>query len=210
MFILLNKPYGMLSQFTRPEGSRWQCLSDIRGLPSGVYPAGRLDADSEGVLLLTDDMRVRHRLISPEARHPRTYAVQVEGVPDAPAIRTLESGTIRIQGKRVLPAVARILENPPAFPPRPVPIRFRAGIPTSWIELTLTEGRNRQVRKMTAAAGHPCLRLVRTAIGSLTLGNLQPREWRDIPREAVISSLGAAAADEASGPQPQRARRGRR
>jgi 23S rRNA pseudouridine2457 synthase len=210
MFIVLNKPYGMLSQFTRPAGSRWQCLGDIPGLPPGVYAAGRLDADSEGLLLLTDDMRVRHRLMDPAFRHARTYLAQVEGIPDTLAIRALESGTIVLDGKRVLSARARVLGTEPAFPPRAAPIRFRANIPTAWLELTLMEGKNRQVRRMTAAAGHPTLRLVRTALGSLTLGGLPPGAWREVPRDEAISSLAAQAAVAARVPRPPRARRGRR
>jgi 23S rRNA pseudouridine2457 synthase len=209
MFILLNKPYGMLSQFTRPAGSRWHCLADIPGLPPGVYAAGRLDADSEGALLLTDDMQTRHRLMDPAFRHPRTYLAQVEGIPDAHAIRMLESGTIVLDGKRVLPARARVLETDPVLPPRPAPIRFRASIPTAWLELTLLEGKNRQVRRMTAAAGHPTLRLVRTALGSLTLGALSPGAWREVPRDEAISSLAGQAPVAAAVRLPPGARRGR-
>jgi 23S rRNA pseudouridine2457 synthase len=211
MFILLNKPYGLLSQFTRPEGSRWGCLGDIPGLPAGVYAAGRLDADSEGLLLLTDDMRIRHRLTDPAFRHPRTYLAQVEGTPDDAAIRLMGSGKIVLDGRRTLPARARLLPVEPRLPPRPVPIRFRANIPTAWVELTLAEGRNRQVRKMTAAAGHPTLRLVRTGIGSLTLGSLSPGAWSEVDREEVISSLeGLAWLAAPVGPRPPRGRRGRR
>ncbi len=210
MFILLNKPYGMMSQFTRPAGSRWQSLGDIPGIPSGVYAAGRLDADSEGLLLLTDDMETRHRLMDPQSRHPRTYLAQVEGTPDSRAIRALESGTIVLDGKRLMPAGARSLATDPPLPPRPVPVRYRANIPTAWIELTLTEGRNRQVRRMTAAAGHPTLRLVRTAIGSLKLGDLSPGAWREVSRHEVISSLGERALEAAWGPRAPRARRDKR
>lgn len=213
MFILLNKPYGMLSQFTSPAGSRWRCLGDIPGLPPRVYAAGRLDADSEGLLLLTDDMQTRHRLMDPGFRHPRTYLAQVEGVPDARAIRSLESGTIVLDGKRVLPARARALTTGPPLPPRPVPIRFRANIPTAWIELTLMEGRNRQARRMTAAAGHPTLRLVRTTIGSLSLDTLPPGGWREVSRDEVISSLEEAeprVSGAARVRRPPRARRGTR
>jgi 23S rRNA pseudouridine2457 synthase len=208
VFILLYKPYGMLSQFTRPVDSRWRALDDIRGLPAGVYAAGRLDADSEGLMLLTDDMPTRHRLMDPGFRHPRTYLAQVEGVPDAHAVRMLENGTIILDGKRVQPAGARVLAGEPSLPPRPVPIRFRANIPTAWLELRLVEGRNRQVRRMTAAAGHPTLRLVRTALGSLTLGSLSPGAWKEIPRGEVISSLEEEGAP--AGPRPPRARPGRR
>ena len=208
MFILLNKPYGMLSQFTRSAGSRWKCLGDIPGLPPGVYAAGRLDADSEGLLMLTDDMRTRHRLMNPEFHHPRAYLAQVEGTPAFDSIWLLGSGNLVLDGHRVLPASVRLLTAEPPLPPRPVPIRFRANIPTAWIELTLTEGRNRQVRRMTAAAGHPTLRLVRTGIGSLTLDSLAPGEWREVTREEVISSLAGLASQAAQ--RPPRGRRGTR
>lgn len=211
MFILLNKPYGMLSQFTRSVGSRWTCLGDIPGLPPGVYAAGRLDADSEGLLLLTDDMRTRHRLMDPGFHHPRTYLAQVEGTPAFDAIRLLGSGSLVLDGHRVLPASVRLLTAEPPLPPRPVPIRFRASIPTAWIEVTLTEGRNRQVRRMTAAAGHPTLRLVRTGIGSLTVDSLTPGEWREVAREEIISSLAGLASRGAQAAQrPPQGRRGTR
>lgn len=213
MFILLNKPYGMLSQFTHPAGTRWTSLGDIPGLPTGIYPAGRLDAESEGLLLLTDDMKTRHRLLDPASRHPRTYLAQVEGIPDPRAIHRLESGAILLDGRRALPAIARLLPDEPDVPPRAIPIRYRASIPTAWIELTLREGRNRQVRRMTAAAGHPTLRLIRTAIGSLLLDDLPPGTWREVLASEVISSLAAQAAQvrrEAPGRKPRRARLDRR
>lgn len=210
MFILLNKPYGMLSQFTRPDGNRWQSLKAIPGLPPGVYAAGRLDADSEGALLLTDDMPTRHRLMSPTSRHPRTYLAQVEGIPDSHALLALESGAIVLDGTRALPARVRLLQTDPPLPPRPVPIRYRANIPTSWIQLVIIEGRNRQVRRMTAAAGHPTLRLVRTRIGSLALGSLPPGAWREVSRAAVTSFWAGRAGAAAREPRPPRAHRGRR
>jgi len=179
--LLFYKPYGVLSQFRQPHGTavhRWATLSDYGPFPPDVYPAGRLDADSEGLLLLTNDPGLRHLLTGPHTRHPRTYLVQVERVPDPQALRRLKDGTIVLDGRRVRPARARLIEAEPDLPARPVPIRERRNIPTSWLELTLTEGRNRQVRRMTAAAGYPTLRLVRVAIGGLTLQGLAPGQWR--------------------------------
>ena len=157
---------------------------------SGVYPVGRLDHDSEGLLLLTDDGPLQHRLSDPKFGHPRTYWAQVERVPDEAALQRLRAG-LEIQGERTRPAQVRLLEEEPVLPPREPPIRYRKNVPTAWIELTLTEGRNRQVRKMTAAVGHPTLRLVRIAIGSMQLGDLRPGAWRDLgPSE--IATLKAA------------------
>jgi len=175
-FILFFKPYGVLSQFT-PEG-KWKSLRDFGPFPNNVYPVGRLDADSEGLLLLTDDNDVKHRLTDPRFDHPRTYLVQVEKIPDTDAINHLRDGVI-IGGIRTKPAEVRLLENEPLLPARSVPIRFRKTVPTAWIEITLREGRNRQVRKMTAAMGHPTLRIVRTAIGPLGLGGLEPGDHRN-------------------------------
>jgi len=144
-----------------------------------VYPVGRLDRDSEGLVLLTDDGALQHRLSDPKFEHPRTYWVQVEGIPSARAIENLAQGVI-IQSYRTRPCKARLLEHDPDLPPRNPPIRFRKNVPTSWIEITLTEGRNRQVRRMTAAIGHPTLRLVRVAMGDWTLEGLKPGQWRDL------------------------------
>ncbi len=186
-YILLYKPFGVLSQFTR-EG-RWRSLRDLGRFPPSVYAAGRLDADSEGLLLLTNDNLLKHRLTDPRYAHPRTYLVQVERVPTEATLARLRNGVV-IQGKRTKSARARLLHQEPALPPRPVPIRFRKRVPTAWIELTLHEGRNRQVRRMTAAVGHPALRLVRTAIGPLTLSGLQPAQWRDLSEEEIESLKG--------------------
>lgn len=146
---------------------------------AGVYAAGRLDRDSEGLLLLTDDGEMQHRLTDPRYRHPRTYWVQVEGLPTISAIEQLARG-VEIRGYRTLPAQVRLLEGEPPVWVRNPPIRFRKNIPTAWLEITLTEGRNRQVRRMTAAVGLPTLRLIRIAIGNLRLQELQPGEWRDL------------------------------
>jgi 23S rRNA pseudouridine2457 synthase len=179
---VLNKPFGMVSQFRPMEGKT--TLSDLGKIPVDVYPVGRLDAESEGLLILTNDNKLKHDLLEPRFRHPRTYFVQVERIPDAGALGQLESGVV-IEGTRTLPARARLLEAEPPFPPRPVPIRFRKNVPTAWIELILVEGRNRQVRKMTAAVGHPTLRLVRVGIGLLTLGEMQPGEVRELTEGEV-------------------------
>lgn len=178
LYLAFNKPYAVLSQFTQPEGSNKETLAGF-GFPAGVYPVGRLDYDSEGLLLLSDDSSLNNFLLDPRNRHPRSYLAQVEGIPTPDALQRLETG-VTIEGKPTLPAQARLLADEPELPPRPVPIRFRQNIPTAWIHLTLTEGRNRQVRRMTAAVGYPTLRLVRVSIGELDLleMGLAPGEWR--------------------------------
>ncbi|MER3523804.1 MAG: pseudouridine synthase [Ignavibacteria bacterium] len=189
-YILFYKPYGVLSQFTPEHGHR--SLRDFGPFPPDVYPAGRLDLDSEGLLLLTNDRYVKHRLTDPRFAHPRTYFVQVEGVPENATLEKLRNGIV-IEGIKTKPAEVQLLPEEPRLPPRPVPIRFRKQVPTTWLTITLREGRNRQVRKMTAAVGHPTLRLIRTARGTLTLGQLLPGEWRelsDAEREALMQALG--------------------
>jgi 23S rRNA pseudouridine2457 synthase len=173
-YLLLHKPYHVLSAFTDPEGR--PTLADYVDMP-GVYAAGRLDFDSEGLLLLTDDGWLIHRLGHPRYQHPKTYLVQVERVPDAEAMAALQRG-VMVKGKRSAPAQAEIMSQKPSLPPRAVPIRYRKTVPTAWLRLVLTEGRKRQVRRMTAAVGHPTLRLVRVGIGPLELGDLAPGEWR--------------------------------
>jgi len=173
-YLLFWKPYGVLTQFT-DQGGRSTLKDYIDQL--GVYPVGRLDQDSEGLLLLTDDGPLAHRLTDPRFDHPKTYWAQVEGIPDQSSIQALTSG-VTIQNYRTRPAGVRVLDQEPNLPSRPVPIRFRKAIPTAWIELILTEGKNRQVRRMTAAVGFPTLRLVRIAIGTLTLEGLVPGAWR--------------------------------
>lgn len=175
-YLLFNKPYGVLSQFT-PEGGK-ACLKDFIDVP-GVYPAGRLDWDSEGLLLLTDDGPFIDRIAAPRAKLPKIYWAQVEGIPSAAALATLRSGVI-LEGRPTRPAGAELFPEGDALPPRSVPIRERKSVPTSWLRLTLTEGRNRQVRKMTAAVGHPTLRLIRYAIGPFTLEGLGPGRWREL------------------------------
>lgn len=167
MIIAFHKPYGILSQFSPGPPGR-KTLASF-GFPRGVYPIGRLDADSEGLLLLTDEAPWVGRLLEPSRAHPRTYWVQVEGVPSEDALGALERGVL-IQGRTTLPAGARRLDPAPTIAPRDPPIRVRRSVPDSWISLTLTEGKNRQVRRMTAAVGHPTLRLIRVRIGDLELG----------------------------------------
>lgn len=182
--IALNKPFQTMSQFsahpTRPT------LADCVDLP-GVYPAGRLDADSEGLLLLTDDGALQARIADPQHKLAKTYLAQVEGVPDANALGQLRAG-VDLGDFRTLPAAVRIVEEPAWLWERHPPIRYRAEIPTTWVELKIREGKNRQVRRMTAAVGFPTLRLVRVAIGNLELSDLglQPGQWR----ETDVLSLG--------------------
>jgi 23S rRNA pseudouridine2457 synthase len=177
VLLAFHKPYGVLSRFTA-DGSPNRTLSEF-GFPKDVYPIGRLDADSEGLLLLSDEPELTDRLLNPRRAHSRTYRVQVEGIPEANAVRRLEGGLL-IQGKKTLPCRARLLDPPPQVPPRDPPIRVRKNVPDSWLELELTEGRNRQVRRMTAAIGHPTLRLIRVRIGQLELGDLLAGERREV------------------------------
>lgn len=178
-YILFYKPFGVLCQFSG-EG---RTLKDYIPI-TGVYAAGRLDRDSEGLLVLTDDGELQHQLTDPGFAHPRTYWVQVERIPAKSALERLSSG-VEIQGYRTRPARVRILEQEPAVPPREPAIRFRKSVPTAWLEMSLIEGRNRQVRRMTAAVGHPTLRLVRSAIGDWTLQGLKPGEWNEIAMQEV-------------------------
>lgn len=173
--ILFNKPYGVLSQFT-PEG-RWQGLRDHLSVP-GVYAAGRLDADSEGLLILTDDGPLQSRIADPRHKLPKTYWAQVEGVPNEADLEPLRRG-VDLGDFVTRPATLRLIDEPAGLWPRTPPIRFRASIPTAWIELTINEGKNRQVRRMTAKIGFPTLRLIRAAVGEWTLGALQPGEWME-------------------------------
>ena len=188
-YLLFNKPFNVLSQFTPARGTatsaapRPKTLSDFITVP-GVYPVGRLDRDSEGLLLLTNDGPLQHQISDPRFAHPRTYCVQVEGIISKAVLARLTSAVL-IQGRLTRPCEARAIEPPSWLWPRDPPVRFRASIPTSWLELTLTEGRNRQVRRMTAAVGVPTLRLIRVAIGSLRLHSLLPGAWRDLTAREV-------------------------
>jgi 23S rRNA pseudouridine2457 synthase len=181
VLIAFNKPYGVLSQFT-PDGSSHRTLAAF-GLPPGVYPVGRLDADSEGLLLLSDEGPLNARLLNPTRGHRRIYWVQVDGIPSAATLRRMEPGLV-IQKQSTLPCRAWLLDPPPALPPRVPPIRFRKSVPAAWIAVELTEGKNRQVRRMTAAIGHPTLRLIRVQIGAYSLGELAAGQWKILtPRE---------------------------
>ena len=180
-YLKLNKPYDVLPQFTDELGRA--TLKDFVPVP-GVYPVGRLDRDSEGLLLLTDDGRLAHRLIDPRFAHPRTYLVQVERVPNVSALLALRRGVMLKDG-RTRPVEAALLAEAPDLPERPVPIRFRKHVPTAWVRLVLREGKNRQVRRMTAAVGHPTLRLARVAIGPIVLDGLAPGAWRDLEPSEV-------------------------
>jgi 23S rRNA pseudouridine2457 synthase len=180
-YLAFNKPFQVLCQFTpgsdqAADVSR-RTLADYVSVP-GVYPAGRLDFDSEGLVLLTSDGELQHRLTDPKFGHPKTYWAQVEGLPTTAALQKLERGIV-IQDYRTQPAKARLID-PPDLPSREPPIRYRKEIPTSWLELELKEGRNRQVRRMTAAVGFPTLRLIRWAIGAITLAGLPMGTWRDL------------------------------
>ncbi|MGB7404654.1 MAG: pseudouridine synthase [Pacificimonas sp.] len=175
--ILFNKPFGVLSQFTdRKSPTERPTLSGFIDVP-GVYPAGRLDRDSEGLLILTDDGRLQARIAEPRHKMPKTYLAQVEGMPDERALAALRSG-VDLKDGRTRPAEVRAIEAPDLWPRDP-PIRVRKAIPDSWIELTITEGKNRQVRRMTAAVGFPTLRLVRWRVGDWTVAGLPPGEWRE-------------------------------
>lgn len=180
MLLALHKPHGVLSQFTPEPGSRWRTLAAF-GLPPATYALGRLDADSEGLLLLSDEPGLHHRLLDPRHGHAREYWVQVERVPDAAALAALAAG-VRLAGRRTLPCRVHRLEPAPELPPRDPPVRYRRQVPDCWLSLELIEGKNRQVRRMTAAVGHPTLRLLRVRIGALTLAalGLAPGQWREL------------------------------
>jgi 23S rRNA pseudouridine2457 synthase len=180
-YFLLNKPYGVLTQFTDSENR--PTLSSLYNFPKNVYPVGRLDMDSEGLLLLTNDKQLTDYLLNPKNKHEREYFVQVEGIPTEEALRQLSLGVV-IEGKKTLPAKAKLISDP-NFPPRIPPIRERKTIPTSWISLTLIEGRNRQVRKMTAAVGFPTLRLVRVRIKNLILDDLKVGKVKEIVEKEI-------------------------
>jgi 23S rRNA pseudouridine2457 synthase len=189
-YFLIYKPYLVLSQFTSQEGK--QTLSDVFYVPKDVYPVGRLDHDSEGLLILTNDASLNQRLLSPANKHEREYWVQVEGIITQQALMELAEGVIiSIDGKpyKTLPASATLLADPVRVPERDPPIRFRKNVPTSWLRLSLIEGKNRQVRRMTAKIGFPTLRLIRYRIEKITLENLQPGDIKEIKKQEIYSLL---------------------
>ncbi|OWY22300.1 pseudouridine synthase [Sphingobacteriales bacterium UPWRP_1] len=193
-YFLLYKPYGVHCRFSAVAGGQnTPTLQSLYNFPKDVYSLGRLDADSEGLLLLTNDSSLNYRLLNPHFAHRRTYWVQVEGVPDAKALRQLYEGvTITVNHKpyHTQPAVeVALLQETPVLPVRYPPVRYRANIPTAWLQLTLTEGKNRQVRSMAAAVGYPVLRLVRIAIEQLRLGTLQPGQVKEISENTVYRAL---------------------
>jgi pseudouridine synthase len=181
--IVLFKPYDVLCQFSEVEGR--DTLKAFVPIP-GIYPVGRLDRDSEGLLILTSDGGLSHCLTDPRFAHPKTYLVQVERVPSLQALEVLRRG-VDLNDGRTRPAQVELLAEPPVLPERSVPIRFRKNVPTAWLRLTIREGRNRQVRRMTAAIEHPTLRLVRVAIGPVLLGDLAPGYWRELTAEELAS-----------------------
>jgi 23S rRNA pseudouridine2457 synthase len=184
MIIAFHKPYGVISQFTS-DGSNFRTLAEF-GFPPRVYPIGRLDADSEGLLLLSDEAELNQWLLHPHHGHRRVYWVQVERIPTAEALQKLSKG-VSVQGRDTLPSRAWLLEPQPGLPPRDPPIRFRKNVPDCWIALELVEGRNRQVRRMTAAIGHPTLRLIRVQIGEFELDELAAGSWKIlIPMERKL------------------------
>jgi len=179
--LIFFKPYGVVSQFTDPNGA--PTLASYLAIPD-VYAAGRLDKDSEGLLILTDDGRLAARITHPARHMEKTYYVQVERIPDEAALTNLRQGVI-LNGYRTRPAHVALLPGEPDLPPRGVPIRFRVQVPTAWLRIRIHEGKKRQIRHMTAAVGHPTLRLVRVAIGPLTLSGLQPGEWRQLSASEI-------------------------
>lgn len=180
-YYIIHKPYGVLSQFTDKEGRK--TLKSLYNFPKDVYPVGRLDMDSEGLLILTNDKLLTDYLLNPLNKHEREYYVQVEGIPTEESLQKLREGVI-IQGRKTLPAKVKVI-NTPDFPERVPPIRFRKTIPTSWLSITIVEGKNRQVRKMTASVGLPTLRLIRVRIKNILLGDLKPGEVRELTKMEI-------------------------
>ncbi len=201
------KPHGVLTAFTDREGR--ETLADFIDIPE-IYAAGRLDRDSEGLLVLTRSKSLRGQLMDPDIGHPRTYLVQVEGIPDEASLRQLRAG-VELKDGLTRPAKAQLLDLPPQLPPRRVPIRLRRSVPDSWLRVQLTEGRNRQVRRMTAAVGHPTLRLVREAIGPIGIDGLDPGEWQILDDDASAKLQASVNQAEESSRSPHgRRRSGRR
>ncbi len=189
-YYIFNKPFNVLSQFTAEDNKA--CLSDFIQLPKTIYPVGRLDFDSEGLLILTNDNFLKSNLLDPKNNHSKTYFAQVEGIPNSQQLESLENGVyISVNNSQylTLPAKARVIINEPNLPEREIPIRFRKNIPTSWIEIKITEGKNRQVRKMTAKVGLPTLRLIRIAIEDLFVDNLLPGNLIEISKNSIYKKL---------------------
>jgi 23S rRNA pseudouridine2457 synthase len=198
-YYILNKPFEVLTQFTDEAGR--STLKDFVSVPN-IYPVGRLDYDSEGLVLLTDDKQMQHRLSNPQFKVEKTYLVQVEGLPSDEALTRLRLG-VMIKGVKTTPAKVQILEEEPHVWERSKPIRFRKNIPTTWLEIKISQGMNRQVRRMTAAIGHPTLRLIRPAIGTLTLNDLQPGEYRELT-ESEVKQLKSLAAQKLTTGAPKK------
>lgn len=189
-YFIVHKPFNVLSQFSPSDGKL--TLKDFFNVPPNVYPVGRLDYDSEGLLILTDDKKLNHDLLDPLKKHEREYWVQVEGKVSPEQIQWLEKGVeIKVNGKMYATkkCVAEKFDSPPPVSPRNPPIRFRKSVPDSWIKIILTEGKNRQVRKMTAAAGCPTLRLIRYRIEGITIENLHPGEIKNLPKQELYNLL---------------------
>ena len=201
--LLLNKPFRVLPQFTAADGRA--CLADFVDLPA-VYPAGRLDYDSEGLMVLTDCGPWQARISEPSSKLRKRYLVQVEGEPTAEALARLRAG-VTLKDGVTRPAAAKVMPEPDWLWRRDPPVRFRKSIPTSWLEIGLREGRNRQLRRMTAAVGFPTLRIVRTAIGPWSVKGLAPGEWREVPRAAVEKTLGRVSGISSTGRKPRSASR---
>jgi 23S rRNA pseudouridine2457 synthase len=201
MLILFNKPYGVICQFS--QDGMHPTLKNYLDIP-GIYPAGRLDTDSEGLLVLTDDGALQHQISHPRHKQPKTYWVQVEGVPDEAALQQLRSG-VDLGDFISAPAAARLMPEPANLWPRNPPVRFRKEIPTVWLELVIAEGKNRQVRRMTAKVGHPTLRLIRARIGGWEMGALQPGEWLKISEEKISSiNVNATRRKRVNSPAPSK------
>ncbi len=183
MLLAFNKPYGILSQFNQNPGEENQRTLQEFNFPKNALPVGRLDMDSEGLLLFTDEKQLEDRLLNPKYKHRRRYLTLVEGQPTLESLQKLRSGTLIIKGHQCLPCRAKALKDPPPVPERDPPVRFRKNIIDTWLRLELREGKNRQVRRMTAAIGHPTLRLLREGIGAFPLGNLPPGQWRELTPE---------------------------
>jgi len=183
MLLAFHKPYGVLSQFNPNPGEEGQRTLSAFDFPPRCFPLGRLDMDSEGLLLFTDEKPLENRLLNPKFKHRRRYLVLVEGQPDEAALNELRRGTLVIKGHRCLPCRAKALKQAPPLPERDPPVRVRKSIIDTWLRLELREGKNRQVRRMTAAVGHPTLRLLREGIGAFPLGDLAPGQWRELTPE---------------------------